>query len=111
MASVPDNLKVAGRTKKVLMREAFKGLLPASILRRRKVGFSVPLALWLRTDLRETMREILSEAEVRKLGYLRYPEIERIKAEHLAGRANHENKLWALINLVCWHRQWQGSLA
>jgi len=111
MASVPAGLKVAGRTKKVLMLEAFRGLLPTSILGRRKVGFSVPLALWLRTDLRATMQEILSETEVRRLGYLHYAEVERIKADHLAGRANHENKLWALINLVCWHRQWQGSLA
>ena len=111
MARVPHELKVAGRTKKVLMREAFRGLLPSSILNRRKVGFSVPLALWLRTDLRPIMQDILSEAEVRHLGYLRYPEVERIKAEHLAGRANHENKLWALINLVCWHRQWLKSRA
>jgi asparagine synthase (glutamine-hydrolysing) len=105
MATVPDRLKVAGRTKKVLMREAFRGLLPPGILNRRKVGFSVPLALWLRTDLRATMQEILSESEVRKLGYLRPAEVERIKTEHLAGRANHESKLWALINLQCWHRQ------
>jgi asparagine synthase (glutamine-hydrolysing) len=106
MAQAPARLKVHGRTKKVLMREAFRGLLPASILDRRKVGFSVPLALWLRTDLRTTLQEILSEAEVRRLGYLQYPEVERIKAEHLTGRANHESKLWALMNLVCWHRQW-----
>jgi asparagine synthase (glutamine-hydrolysing) len=105
MATAPDRLKVAGRTKKVLLREAFQGLLPPSILNRRKVGFSIPLALWLRTDLRATMQEILSESEVRGLGYLRHAEIERIKAEHLAGRANHESKLWALMNLVCWHRQ------
>lgn len=105
MASVPERLKVHGRTKKVLMREAFQGLLPATILGRRKMGFSVPLALWLRTDLRPTMEEILSEAEVRRLGYLRHAEVERIKAEHLAGRANHESKLWALINLVSWHRR------
>jgi asparagine synthase (glutamine-hydrolysing) len=104
MASAPGSLKVHGRTKKVLMREAFQGLLPPSILARRKVGFSVPLALWLRTDLRENMVEILSETEIRRLGFLRYPEIERIKAEHLAGRTNHESKLWALMNLVCWHR-------
>jgi asparagine synthase (glutamine-hydrolysing) len=107
MASVPAGLKVHGRTKKVLMREAFQGLLPPAILGRRKVGFSVPLALWLRTDLRQILDEILSESEVRRLGYLRYPEVERIKAEHLAGRANHESKLWALMNLVCWHRQRQ----
>jgi asparagine synthase (glutamine-hydrolysing) len=107
MASVPAHLKVRGRAKKVLMRQAFQGLLPPSILDRRKVGFSVPMALWLRTDLRATLEEVLSETEVRRLGYLRYPEVERIKADHLGGRANHENKLWALMNLVCWHRQWQ----
>jgi len=111
MASVPVNLKVTGRTKKVLMREFFRGLLPKSILRRRKMGFSVPLALWLRTDLRASMQEILSETEVRRLGYLRYPEVERLKAEHLGERANHENKLWALMNLVYWDRQCQSSLA
>jgi len=111
MASAPDALKVSGRTKKVLMREAFRDLLPASILGRRKVGFSVPLALWLRTDLRATMQEILAESEVRRLGYLRWAEVERIKAEHLAGRANHENRLWALINLVTWHRQASRSQA
>ena len=111
MATAPDALKVAGRTKKVLMRQAFQGLLPPSILNRRKVGFSIPLALWLRTDLRDTMQEILSASELRGLGYLRHAEVERIKAEHLAGRANHESRLWALINLVCWHRQEQGAAA
>jgi asparagine synthase (glutamine-hydrolysing) len=108
LAGVPRELKVAGWTKKVLMREAFRGLLPEPILRRRKVGFSVPLALWLRTDLKATMQDILSESEIERLGYLRYAEIERIKTEHLAGRANHESKLWALMSLVCWHRLGSG---
>jgi asparagine synthase (glutamine-hydrolysing) len=109
MAEAPAGLKVHGRTKKVLMRQAFRDLLPASILDRRKMGFSIPLALWLRTDLRATMREILAEGEVRRLGYLRHAEVERIAQEHLAGRTNHESKLWALINLVCWHRQHGGA--
>jgi len=104
MAAAPASLKVQGRSKKVLMREAFRGLLPASILNRRKMGFSIPLALWLRTDLRATMQEILAENEIRRLGYLDPNAVERIKAEHLSGRTNHESKLWALINLVGWHR-------
>jgi asparagine synthase (glutamine-hydrolysing) len=73
------------------------------------MGFSIPLALWLRTDLRATMREILAEPEIRRLGYLRYAEVERIQQEHLSERTNHESKLWALINLVCWHRQHGGA--
>jgi asparagine synthase (glutamine-hydrolysing) len=111
MAGVPDSLKVHGRVKKVLMREAFRGLLPPSILGRRKVGFSVPLAVWLRTDLRGLLQDLLSESAVRSLGYLHYGEVERIKAEHLAEHANHESKLWALMNLVRWHHRGQDGRA
>jgi len=106
MAAVPDRLKVHGFTKKVLMRDAFRSLLPSSILSRRKVGFSVPLAIWLRTELQGLLREVLSESEVGHLRYVSYPEVERIMEEHLAGRANHETKLWALMNLVIWHRHY-----
>ena len=106
MARAPRRLKVSGWTKKVLMKEAFGELLPASILQRRKAGFSVPLALWLRTDLRDAMRDILCEAEIKRVGYLQYREVDRIVQEHLSCRANHENRLWALINLVHWHRLW-----
>jgi asparagine synthase (glutamine-hydrolysing) len=109
MARVPRPLKVAGFTKKVLMRQAFEGLLPRTILERRKLGFSVPMALWLRTELKETMRAMLSEPEVRRLGYLEPAEVQRIMREHLSGRVNHENRLWALMNLVVWHRRWDAS--
>jgi asparagine synthase (glutamine-hydrolysing) len=86
------------------MKRAFRRLLPREILTRKKVGFSVPLALWLRTDLAPAMREILSEGEIQRIGYLCWPEVRRMIREHLDRRANHESKLWALINLVCWHR-------
>ncbi|MGQ0665959.1 MAG: asparagine synthetase B family protein, partial [Nitrospiraceae bacterium] len=104
MAQVPTGQKISNQGKKLLLKNAFRGLIPETILKRKKLGFSVPLALWFRTDLAPLMREILSEEEVRRIGYLEYPEIERIMKEHLAGQANHENKLWSLINLICWHR-------
>jgi hypothetical protein len=39
------------------------------------------------------------------VGYLNPAEVARLVSEHLAGRANHENKLWGLMNLVLWQRQ------
>ena len=104
MAQVPTEYKISAKGKKILLREAFRGLLPRAILDRKKLGFSVPLALWLRTDLAPLMREVLSKDEIKRVGYLHYPEVERIMNEHLVGRANHENKLWALINLIYWCR-------
>src|SRR5207245_989293 len=105
MAQVPAEYKTTLWSKKLLFKEAFRELLPSSILHRKKLGFSVPLGLWLRTDLKHLMCELLSKKSLSALGYLNPNEVERIVSEHLAGRMNHENKLWGLINLVLWQRQ------
>jgi len=102
MAQVPAEFKTTLWSKKVLFKQAFKELLPASILHRKKLGFSVPLGLWLRNDLKSLLCDSLSKESVQRLGYLNATVIERLIADHLSGRANHENKLWALINLVLW---------
>lgn len=104
MARVPTKYKISSWTKKILFKKAFANLLPKTILQRKKVGFSVPLALWLRTELKAMMQEILSADEIKHIGYLNHAEVQKLIEEHLAERANHENKLWALINLVSWHR-------
>ena len=105
MAQVPAQHKLTLWSKKKLLRRAFRDLLPSSILNRRKLGFSVPLALWLRTDLKPFLCEVLSKDEVRAVGYLEYVEVGRLISEHLSGSANHESQLWALINLVLWERE------
>jgi asparagine synthase (glutamine-hydrolysing) len=105
MAQVPAEYKASAWSKKVLLRKAFKDLLPATILHRRKLGFSVPLGLWLRTDLRHFMCDLLSKKSLGAVSYLNPIEVERIMSEHLAGRVNNENKLWALMNLVLWQQQ------
>jgi len=105
MAQIPPEYKVRGREKKVLLKRAFRGLLPDSILYRKKLGFSVPLALWLRTDLKSLMQDTLSETRVKSLGYLQWDQVSQLMSEHLSGVANHESKLWSLMNLALWEQQ------
>jgi asparagine synthase (glutamine-hydrolysing) len=105
MAQIPSEYKVRGREKKILLKQAFRGLLPDSILYRKKMGFSVPLALWLRTDLKPLMQDTLSEKRVKSLGYLQWDQVSKLMVEHLSGAANHENKLWSLMNLALWEQQ------
>ena len=105
MAQIPAKHKATLWSKKALFKRAFHDLLPRSILHRKKLGFSVPLALWLRTDLKPLMYDLLSKDGLQVAGYLQHREIEKLMSQHLAGSANHESKLWALINLVLWERQ------
>jgi asparagine synthase (glutamine-hydrolysing) len=104
MAQIPARQKLGMWSKKKLFKRAFRDLLPASILHRRKLGFSVPLALWLRTDLKPMLCDVLSRQSVNALGYLQHDEVDRLMTEHFSGAANHESKLWALMNLVLWER-------
>lgn len=110
MAQIPARHKMTLWSKKALFKRAFRDLLPPSILHRKKLGFSVPLALWLRTDLKTLMCDLLSRDGLKVAGYLEHEPIERLISEHLSGSANHESKLWALINLVLWERQRRAPL-
>jgi len=105
MAQIPAQHKLTLWSKKVLFKRAFRDLLPSSILDRKKLGFSVPLALWLRTDLKSLLCDVLSKDSLKSVGYLEHAEVGKLVSEHVLGTANHESKLWALINLVLWEQQ------
>lgn len=105
MAQMPAKFKLSLWSKKVIFKRAFRELLPASILHRKKMGFSVPLGLWLRTDLQPLLRDTLSGTALKRIGYLNAAEVEKTIDAHVSGRANHESKLWGLMNLAMWHGQ------
>jgi len=105
MAQIPARHKLTLWSRKKVLKRAFRDLLPSSILNRKKLGFSVPMALWLRTDLKPLLRDVLSKDGLKSVGYLEYDEVARLVSEHVSERANHESRLWALINLVLWEQQ------
>jgi len=90
------------RGKRVLKR-AFRGLLPRSILDRPKMGFGVPLASWLRGPLRSLLAD--SMASLEKRGVLEASEIRRYVSEHLSGAADHRDRLFLLLVFELWSRR------
>jgi asparagine synthase (glutamine-hydrolysing) len=107
VSGLPDDLRVHGRTTKWLLREAMKRLLPAEILERPKVGFRVPVNEWFRGPMKSYLYDHLTGAESRTAGYYRRSVLERILADHVNGRQNHEKLLWCLVNLELWHREYR----
>lgn len=105
-ATIPSHMKMRGLTKKYLLKKAFAPILPASILSRKKRGFSVPLAAWLRGALRPVLVEWLSETRVKRLGVLNERYVANLVSEHLTCRHNHENKLWLLLMFSMWHQMY-----
>ncbi len=105
-ASIPPEMKIKGITKKYLLKKVAERLLPKEVIYRRKKGFSVPLVLWFRNSLKNYVYEVLSPETINGLGYFQYPYVARILEDHMKGRSNNDEKIWALVNFVKWHRMY-----
>ena len=105
-AGMPLRLKFrGGRGKRILLR-TFADLLPAPIRRRGKMGFGVPLDHWFRNEVKGFAREVLLERRTLGRGYFRPEVVRQMLEDHQGGRFDHSNRLWALLFLELWQRQW-----
>lgn len=105
-AAMPLSLKYRrGRGKRILI-ETFRDLLPASVRRRSKMGFGVPLAHWFRHDLKDLSRDVLLDARALSRGYFRPEAVRNLVDDHQSGRYDHSYRLWALLMFELWQREW-----
>ncbi|HLA11562.1 MAG TPA: asparagine synthase (glutamine-hydrolyzing) [Pyrinomonadaceae bacterium] len=102
---IPSSLKLAGLETKHLLKRAVKDLVPPEILNRPKQGFGVPIQEWINQQLRSRIRDTLSDARTRQRGYVDSRYVEVLLDEHERGRRDHSMRLWSLVMLELWHRQ------
>jgi asparagine synthase (glutamine-hydrolysing) len=98
-------LKLAGGEGKAIFKEALLPRLPEGIMYRRKQGFSIPVHRWFREEWRQWAREILLDPSTLRRKLFREDSLERMLREHQSGAINHGQRIWALITLELWFRQ------
>jgi asparagine synthase (glutamine-hydrolysing) len=103
--SLSASTKFHGWKLKGFMRSSMQGILPESIIAAKKRGFMLPLARWLREDLREMSRDLLADETIRRRGYVNPAYVQWLLAEHHSGRRNFTDQLYALMVLELWHGQ------
>jgi asparagine synthase (glutamine-hydrolysing) len=103
-ASLPVNLKLRHNTKKYIFRKALEGILPESVLHRRKMGFGVPLDHWFRQELKDLAYDTLLGRRMSERGYFQMDVVRRLLDEHVAGVAHWHDQLWNLLMLERWYQ-------
>jgi asparagine synthase (glutamine-hydrolysing) len=87
-----------------VLRRALKDRVPREILHRKKMGFPVPFADWLRGPLRPLLDELVVSPRALDRGLFEPDLLRHLAREHQARIANHGDRLWLLINLEIWQR-------
>ncbi|MEU6643848.1 asparagine synthase (glutamine-hydrolyzing) [Saccharomonospora sp. NPDC046836] len=100
-ATIPLDQKITKETTKFALRRALDGIVPAHVLNRRKLGFPVPIRLWLRDEMYDWARGIIADSGTGEL--LDKRAVQAMLDEHRAGTRDHSRPLWALLLFMLWH--------
>jgi asparagine synthase (glutamine-hydrolysing) len=97
LSNLPPALKLHNGQGKFLLKKALQPYLPAEILYRRKMGFSVPLAKWFRGPLRQCVRQAVLGPVLADTGWFNAPYLRRMVEDHQCGRRDYSAPLWTLM--------------
>ena len=90
----------------MLLRQAAGRLLPRETLRRRKRGFSIPLAHWIHSDRGRILADELNPDRLKRQGIFAPSTVQALLSEQLQGRADNRRILWNLLMFQLWHRHY-----
>jgi len=104
---LPAKLKVRRLTGKYIFKKAMAPHVSSDLLRRAKMGFSVPMAQWMRGSLKPIFDSVAMRPEMEE--YVQLHEVQKLWREHQSGLSDHSRKLWALLMLAAWDGRWRKS--
>jgi asparagine synthase (glutamine-hydrolysing) len=104
-ATIPSALKRDEQGGKRIFKRAVASLLPDEILTKKKTGFGLPVAKWFRHELAPLLRANLLDDRARSRGLFEPAFVQRIVDDHIAGARDWSSRLWALLFLEMWFRE------
>lgn len=101
-ATIPDHLKLRGRTGKYIFKKAVEGLLPESIIYRKKMGFPTPIKAWLRDGKAEPLYALLRDRGGLLGELIDGAGLEAMLQSHQQGSIDATDRIWRLLNFQIW---------
>jgi asparagine synthase (glutamine-hydrolysing) len=102
-ASLPEKFKVRGLTAKYIAKRALRKRVPKEIINRKKAGFPVPYASWMRTELKDWVADILLDRETTERGYFKRESVAALIHSDINTK-RHPKEILSLVALELWHR-------
>src|SRR4051812_34208359 len=99
---LPMKMKIKERSGKWLLRRVLHQYVPQKLVDRPKMGFGIPLADWLRGELRDWAWSLLNPKRLNEEGLFNAAAVEARWNEHQSGQRNWEHHLWDVLMFQAW---------
>ena len=99
---IPANLKYRGNTSKYILKQLAKKYIPENIVNRPKKGFGIPIAKWIKSDLKETFKQTLSKDKISSERFFKGEYVQTLLRQHLENKKDNRKLLWTLFVFEQW---------
>ena len=100
---IPQQFKLRRTCGKYILRQISRTVVPNAITRRRKAGFSVPIAKWAKTEMQDMLQDLLGESSTNRRGLFDSQTISGLR-ERSRYSIFERRQLWSIICLEMWCR-------
>jgi asparagine synthase (glutamine-hydrolysing) len=100
--SLPLSMKIRNGQGKWILKKVLNSYVPKRLVDRPKMGFAVPLASWLRGELKAWAESIVFGSRLDSGGYFDPRVVRRMWREHQSGRWNRQHELWNVLMFESW---------
>ena len=108
-ARLPNNYKYYKGIKKRILRDITHDYIPKELLDRPKMGFAVPIASWLKKELKDYVNHYINEERIASQGIFKWDFIFKLKSGFYSGKKEYDSKLWYFLMFQMWYEKWMES--
>jgi asparagine synthase (glutamine-hydrolysing) len=102
-SKIPVNYRVNKTATKYAFRMAAKRHLPEDVANKKKLGFPVPIRIWLKEDKYYHIVKAEFESENAEL-FFNKEKLSALLDGHRAGKADNSRKIWTVFMFLIWYR-------
>ena len=102
--ALPVSYRYHTGLKKRILRDLLKKYIPEEVFNQPKKGFSVPLGMWIRKELKQEMEKTLTDDSLKKINNLNIAKFKKMYSDHINEKADYSSYIWRVYILIKWLR-------
>jgi asparagine synthase (glutamine-hydrolysing) len=108
--SINDKVFKDKRKGKKPLYDILEKYIPGEIINRPKMGFSPPVAKWLRSDLKDWASGLLSKEAIETAGMYDYEQVNKLWSQFINNGIDHHKSLWVVLMAQSWFIKYKNQL-